>query len=137
MFEHVFENLRKATESTVQVQQEMFRKWASLWPGVSPAPSPWSNDVKEFQKKWSETVAELLKKQRESLETQFSAGLKNIEEAFHLTKAEDPEEFRAKTLELWRKSFDHLRQASEAQLRDFQAAVEKWTELMAKKNAAA
>jgi hypothetical protein len=136
MFEQVLENFRKATESTVQVQQEMFRKWTSLWPGVPPSPPAWSEQVQKFQKKWSETVAELLKKQRESLEAQFSAGLKNIEETFHLTEVKDPEEFRAKMLELWRKSFDYIRLTSEAQLRDFQAAVEKWTELVTKNGAA-
>jgi len=136
MFEQAFENLRRATESTIQAQQEMFRKWASLWPGVSPYTPAWGEQVQKFQKKWSEAVAELLKKRHESLEAQFNAGLKNIEETFHLADAKDPEELRAKTLELWRKSFDYIRTTSEAQLKDFQAAVEKWTELVTK-NAAA
>ena len=34
--------------------------------------------------------------------------------------------------ELWQKTFDYLRQASEAQLHDFQNAVGKWAELMTK-----
>jgi hypothetical protein len=136
MFEQVLENFHKAAESTVQVQQEMFRKWASMWPSVPPSPPTWSEQVQKFQKKWSETVAELLKKQSESLEAQFSAGLKNIEETFHLSEVKDPEEFRTKMLELWRKSFDYIRQTSEAQLKDFQAAVEKWTELVTKNGAA-
>jgi hypothetical protein len=131
MFEDVLENLRKATESTIQVQQEMYKKWVGLWPGVASQPA-WGEPSQRFQKKWAEIVGELVKKQREILETQFSAGLRNIEEAFHLAEARNPEELRAKSIELWQKSFDCLRQAYEAQVRDFQAAVAKWTEVMAK-----
>jgi hypothetical protein len=136
MYEKVFENLRKATEATVQAQQEMFRKWVGLWPGVPASPYAWGEQFQKIQKKWNQTVAELVKKQRESLEAQFSAGLKNIEESFRLAEAKDPEEFRAKTLELWSKSFDYLRQTAEAQLREFQAAIEKWTEIVTKNEAA-
>jgi hypothetical protein len=86
----------------------------------------------KFQKKFLEVMGELIKKQREALEAQFSAGLKNIEEAFHLAEAKDPEELRAKTIELWQKSFQCLRQTYEAQVRDFQAAATKWAELYTK-----
>ncbi len=34
------------------------------------------------------------------------------------------------TEELWRKSFEVLKQTIENQIRDFQIAVEKWSELM-------
>jgi hypothetical protein len=136
MFEKVFENLQRATEATVQAQQEMFRKWVSLTTGVPPVSSAWGEQGPKFQKKWNETVAELVKKQRESLEAQFSAGLQNMEESFRLAEAKDPEEFRAKMLELWSKSFDYLRQTAESQLRQFQTAMEKWTEIVTKNEAA-
>jgi hypothetical protein len=132
MFDPVFETLQKATDSTVQMQQEMFKKWAGLWAGL-PAPQPaWGEQVQKFQKRWNETVGELVKKQGEALEAQFKAGLKNLEEAFHLAEAKDFDELRAKTIELWRKTFDCLRQTYEAQVRDFQAALAKWTEFVAK-----
>ena len=82
------------------------------------------------QKKWAEFVTEQVKRQRETMEAQFSAGLKNIEEAFYLAEAKDPEELRTRTVELWQKSFDCLRKLYESQLRDFQAAAVKWTELV-------
>lgn len=136
MFEKVLENLQKATEATVQAQQEMFQKWTSLWPAVSPSPSTWAEQVQNFQKKWNQVVTELLKKQRESLEAQFNAGMRNLEETFRLAEAKNPEELRAKTLELWSKSFDYLRQTAEAQLREFRVTMEKWTEIVTKKEAA-
>jgi hypothetical protein len=129
MFEQVFESLRTATEANLRMQQELFQKWASLFPGVPPAggePFP------QLQQQWGEFVAGLVKKQCETLEAQFQAGRKHLEEAIHLAEVKDPEELRAKTMELWQKTFEYMRQAYEAQMRDFQAAVVQWTELMRK-----
>jgi hypothetical protein len=109
----------------------MFRKWMSLWPGIPASTFPFS-ELQKFQKKWVEVVGELMKKKNESLEAQFKAGLQNIEDAFNLTEVKDPEVLRAKTVELWQKTFDYLRQTSETHLRDFQFAVSKWAELMTK-----
>jgi len=84
----------------------------------------------QLQREWVGVVGDLIKKQRESLEVQFSAGLGNIEKAFHLAEAQNPEELRTKTVELWQKTFDCLRQTYEAQARDFQAAMGKYAELI-------
>ncbi len=132
MFEQVFENLRLATESSIHLQQELFKKWVGVWSGVPTGPAGGGEKVQKAQKKWTEFIADLVKKERETLEAQFSAGLKNIEEAFHLAETQKPEELRAKTIELWQKSIDCMRQTYEAQMRDFQAAVMKWTELVVK-----
>jgi hypothetical protein len=131
MFEQAFESLHNATESSIALQQEVFRKWMGLWPGIPASIFPFT-ELQKFQKKWVEVVSELVKKQNETLETQFKAGLQSIEEAFRLTEIKDPEVLRAKTVELWQKTFDYLRQTSETQLRDFQHAVNKWAELTTK-----
>jgi hypothetical protein len=131
MFDQAFESLRKATESSIALQQEMFRKWMDLWPGIPVSTFPFT-ELQKFQKKWVEVVSELVKKQNETLEAKFKAGLQNIEEAFRLAEIKDPEVLRTKTVELWQKTFDYLRQASETQLRDFQHAVSKWAELTTK-----
>jgi hypothetical protein len=130
MFEQVFENLRTATETGMRLQHDMIKQWTGLWPGGAPAANPEGAPTAGAQKKWADFVTEQVKRQRETMETQFSAGLKNIEEAFHLAEAKDPEELRARTVELWQKSFDCLRKLYESQLRDFQAAAVKWTELV-------
>jgi hypothetical protein len=129
MFELVYENLRAATDASIRLQQEIFRKWAGLWP-ATPAPGGNGEQLLGFHKRWAAFLAEQAAKARETLEAQFSAGLKNIEEAFRLAEAKGPEELHARTVELWQKSFDCLRKTYEAQVRDFQAAVAKWTELM-------
>jgi arginyl-tRNA synthetase len=130
MFDQAFENLRKAAELNLQMQQEMFKKWTSLWPGVPGSPTTWTEPTQKFQKKWADFVGEVLKKQRQALEAEFSAGLKHLEESFRLEEAKDPEELRLKTLELWQKTFEYLRQTYETQLRDFQTAITQWTDLV-------
>jgi hypothetical protein len=131
MFEQVFDNLRKATELTIQTQQELLNKWLGLW-SAGPAAAAAQGEPVKFQTRWVEIVGELINKQRASLDAQFSAGLRHIEEAFHLAEARDPGELRTKTVELWQKAFECLRQTYEAQTRDFQNAVGKWTELVAR-----
>jgi hypothetical protein len=132
MFEQVFDNLRAATESNIMLQQELFKKWVGVWSGLPTAPNGAANKLQQAQKKWLDFIADLVKKERATLETRFSAGLKSIEDAFHLAEAKDPKELRAKTVELWQKSIDCMRQTYEAQMRDFQAAVAKWTDLVLK-----
>jgi hypothetical protein len=131
MFDQVFDTLRKATEANIQLQQEMVKKWISLWPGLPSVPAV-PAQMQQFQKKWAETVSELLKKQRESTENLFKAGVENLEKAFQRGEVKTPEEMRAKTLELWQKCFESMRQAWEAQIRDFQVVVARFTEMMTK-----
>ena len=130
MFEPIIESLRKATESTVQMQQEMFKKWASLWPAAPGCQPVWGEQVQKFQKIWAEFLEETLKKQRAALEAQFASGRKNVEAALKLVELKDPQELRSKTLELWQQAFETLRQTCETQVQDFQAVVAKWTEAM-------
>ena len=136
MFEPVFESLQKATEATIKAQQELFKKWVGQWTtiptGVMPGPMPYGDPALKFQKQWAETVSGLIRQQQRALEAQFSAGLKAIEEAFHLAEAKDFEELRRKTTELWQKTFESLRQTYETQIKDIQATLTAWAEFVAK-----
>jgi hypothetical protein len=130
MFDQVFENLRKATEVTLQTQQEVFKKWVGMFPGSPSFQPSWADQSIQFQKRWVETIKQVLERQHEVIETQFKLGLANLERAFAVGEAKSPEELRAKTLELWQKCFDSLRQTYEIQLREFQKATEKWLEMV-------
>ncbi len=92
----------------------------------------WARAAAPAQKQWLEFVNDLVKRERATLESQFSAGLKNIEEAFRLAEVKDPKELRTKTIEFWQKSIDCMRQMYEAQIRDVQTAAVEWTELVLK-----
>jgi hypothetical protein len=131
MLDQAFDSLRKATESGLRLQQELFRAWAGQVPGV-PVPPGGGEALPKLPKAWAETATGLLRKQKELIDAQFEAGLKNIEEVFRVIDVEDPEEFRKQVIELWRRSFESLRQYQEARLRELQAALGKWTEVMAK-----
>jgi hypothetical protein len=132
MFNQVFENLREATQVTVQSQQEMFKAWIKLWPGIPATTPSWAEQAQVFQKKWAKTIGDMIKQHKEVTEGHFKAGLQNIEKAFQIGEAKTPEEFRTKSLELWQKCFEDLRQVYEAQLHGFEAVIEKWSELTAK-----
>jgi hypothetical protein len=136
MLDQVFDSFRKASESTLQMQQELFKQWTSQWstgmPSPAGTPAAWAEQAHTFQKRWLETVTELMNKHRESLDSQYKAGIKAIEEAFRVTEAKTPDDYRRLTEELWRRGFDSVKNSTESQLRDVQAAVQKWFELMAK-----
>ncbi len=144
MFDQMLDNFRKATESTLQLQQEMLRNWTSQWtqntgvgmPGMPSMPgmmgNAWVDQIRAFQKTWANSLTEMLNKHRKSLDAQYEAGVKTIEDAFKTGEARDPEHFRRLTEQLWRHSFDTLKTLSESQMKDIEAATEKWYETVTK-----
>ena len=103
-------------------------------PDCARQPGASTEQVRTFQKQWTDSVTTLMTKHCEALDAQYRAGIKTIEDALRTTEAKSPEEFRRLTEELWRKSFEVLKQTIENQLRDFQVAIEKWSELMTQKS---
>jgi len=143
MFDQVFDNFRKASETTLQAQQDLFHQWMSQWPMFSMDSTPPASkgvvteQARSFQKQWTDTATALMTKHCEALDAQYRAGIRTIEDALRTTEAKSPEEFRQLTEELWRKSFEVLKQTIENQIRDFLIAVEKWSELMTQKSSKA
>lgn len=158
MYEQVMENLRKATESSIQMQQEMMRKWTSLMPGmggesgvgagVGPGPSAFSpgaagNPVfpgsleafTKFQRAWEDAMSDVMQRQRQLVDSHYNAGLQAIHDMFRVGEARSPQEYQEKVLDLYRKSFESLRALSESQLRELKAAAEKWIQFAPKSNA--
>ena len=130
MFDQVFDSLQKATESSVKMQQEMFQKWVDAFPGAtSTLPSP-IDATTDWRKKWVETSAEMLTRQKEMVDKNYEAGIKALADVFEVTEAKSPQEYQEKVVELYQKSFDSLRQLSEAQLSEFKVAMEKWSEMV-------
>src|SRR5208282_2750767 len=129
-FDQVFENFQTAMESTLQVQKDLLRKWTALWPGIPKIPPEGVERFQQFQKEWPRAMAELTRKYVEVWERQCKAGLETLEEAFQLPGAKDPEELRQKLTQMWRKSFESLKELAEAQVRNFQVTVERFVEPM-------
>ncbi|MGF1582910.1 MAG: hypothetical protein ACFCD0_26615 [Gemmataceae bacterium] len=132
MFDQVYENMQRAANTTLQMQQEMFKRWLDLWSNHAPPSAPGFDQFQQFQENWVRTTKNLLQQQQQSLEKQFQAGMKSIETAFEAAKDTDLDELRKKNLELWKKNFDCLQLTYETQLKDMQNLVNKWTEIMTK-----
>ncbi len=138
VFEEVFQNVRKAAEANVKMQQEVFRQWTTFWPGAPtwpglPTPqTAWLDQVRDFQKDWSRTVSDLAKKHHEVVDRQYQAALSSLDDALRLAEAKHPEEFRKRSEQLCRKTLECMREIAEAQISEFQTAATKWTELMLK-----
>jgi hypothetical protein len=131
MFDQIYDSMRKAAELNVQFQQELVKRWVTMWPGTSPLVTPpGAEQAQAALKKWGEAVSEWVKGRNEAQQELFAAGVKQIEQAFRLAEVKDVDTLRARTLELWQKTFGLLQQCHEAQVRDFQAAVGKWAEAM-------
>ncbi len=131
-FEQVFDSFRKATESTLHMQQDFFRQCFSAWPAPPTPQAAVSERFQKFQKEWSKAAAEFLRKWQESWDRQYQVAMKALDEACHLGEAKDAAELRKKTEELWRKSFETLKEVAEAQMKDFQEAIAKWIEMTTK-----
>jgi hypothetical protein len=132
MFDQILETYRRATESSMLFQQTMLRNWTEQWPqafGVSVPKASLPEQVNNIQKKLGATITEMLNKHRETLDAQYRAGIKAIEDAFRVADAKDPEQFRKLTEELWRHNYECLKSLAESQMRDIQAVSAKWFEL--------
>jgi hypothetical protein len=126
MFDQLFESFRKASESSLQAQQEMFKQW---WQHSAPLLGTNKvTDLGDAQKRWKEYATEKMEKQRVLLDSLYRAGIEVIEHAFRVTEAKAPEDYRRLVEELWRKLSDTFKAQSEAQLREFQDATAKWLE---------
>jgi hypothetical protein len=135
MFEQIFDEYRKAVESSFKVQQELYRKWMSGWP-VKPSDVPVADppaikeEIHSYQKKWSETIAEIMDKHREALNAQYKKGIEAIELAFRTTEAQTSEQYWRLTQEFWRKSIDSYKAAFEAQSRYVSSLAQMWLDML-------
>ena len=136
MLDQMFETFRKASESSLQMQQEMYKQWAQQWPSMPLNAAGVSAEwVRTFQKRWIELVTDTLNKNRESLDSMYKTGIQVIEQSCRLSEAKTPDEYRHMVEDLWRKLFTVCKDQSENQLRDFQKGAEKWFEMLPKTNA--
>lgn len=121
MFDQLFETFRKASESSLQVQQEIFKQWLQSTP-FGGSQGDWS----QASKRWQEATSELLGKHRSLVDSSYRSGIELIEQTFRVAEARSPEDYRRLVEDLWRKLTDTFKAQTESQARDFQSATEKW-----------
>jgi hypothetical protein len=130
--DQMFENFRKASTSSWQVQQDMLKQYTQQWPwsaNTVAEPTEWAQQV---QKRWTEFASETLDRSKEALEVLYKLTVELIEMASRVRDAKSPDEYRRGVEEVRAKMFDVFKEQSDAQLRDFQKTAEKWFEALAK-----
>ena len=127
MFDQMMDGFRKATESSLQIQQEIFKQWTQQWMSAQPslsgasASAEWTRSI---QKRWMDLTIEMLNKHRASLDAMYASGIQAIEQSFRIAEAKSSEDYRRIIDELWHRLFDALKGQLENQFRDFQ----RWSE---------
>jgi hypothetical protein len=117
-------SVRKTTESSVAMQQELFDRWARAWPWVPGSVFPFG-ELQKVQMKWVEMVGELMQRQNHLFSVQLKMGFETMDRLFHLAEVKDPQQLRSWSMEMWQKAFDDLWMISNAQMRTLQNAVDR------------
>jgi hypothetical protein len=130
MFEQLFESLRKASESSLMGQKQLFDQWAQQWPspplGGAGAGTEWVNTVR---KRWTDSLSEGLNRHREIFDSTYRNGIQLIEQALHVSDVKSGDEYRRSIEDLWRKVSDTAKDQVENQLRELHKTAERWLEL--------
>jgi hypothetical protein len=125
MFDQLIESFRTATESSLQMQQDMFKQWTQQWRSAQPNAGATSDWGRAFDKRWLQFTVDALNKHRESLDTAYKSGIQVIEQSFRVADAKSTDDYKRMVEELWHKLFDTFKTQAESQFRDFQVLAEK------------
>jgi len=126
MFDQLIDGVRKASESSMQMQQEMFKHWTRLFAGQAQEAGTQAADWgRGSQKRWIDLGIEMLNRHREAIDTIYKSGIQVIEQTFHVAEAKSADDYRRMVEDLWRKLFELQKEQSESQFRDFQTFYEK------------
>jgi hypothetical protein len=128
-----FETFRKASESSLQIQQEFMKQWTQPWMSGGPfggGGGAAGDAGRNFQKRFIELSVDLLNKHRQSLDSTYAAGIQIIEQTFRATDVKSPDDYRHLMEDLWRKLFDTFKTQSEAQFSAFQDWSKKSAEVV-------
>ena len=95
MFEQIFDQYRKAVESSFEMQQELYRQWMNGLPikppdlGSGIEPGAVKEQIRSYQERWSRTLAETLEEHRKLLNQQYEQGIDAISSAFRHHRGQD------------------------------------------------
>jgi hypothetical protein len=121
MLDQLFELSRKAAESSLQMQQVMFKQWTQNVLSTSPAAVGISADWGgTLRKRWVELTLDTLNKQRETIDAAYKTGMQTIEQLARVSEAKSAEEAVRSVEDVWGKLFEGFKSQAESQFRDFQ-----------------
>lgn len=128
MLATVLEEFRKASESSLQTQHDLFRQSAQQWLSAMSAAShgDWARTA---QRRWTALAVELLRKQKQALETLYQSSIDLIEGTARAGDLRSAQEVGQMAEEFWRRALDSLKGQSDSQFREFQSWLEKAFEM--------
>ena len=129
MFNQVFEDLSKASESSFQLQQEMLRVWTQQWLSTPQSAGISAELARNLERRWIELTIEMLNKQKEMFESNYASGIQTIEQTFRLSEAKSSEDYQRMVEDLWRQLFKASMDSSEAQAQEYRKWAEKSIEM--------
>jgi len=131
MSDQMFDTFRKASESWLKMQQDLFQNGAQpsffappQGAGVAPE---WAVTA---QKKCIALATEILERERESLDALFKSTINLLQQTSQISEAKSSEDYRHAAEELWRKWFESVKSQSETQFRDVQTFAGKSLEIV-------
>ena len=90
VFEEVFQNIRKAAEANLKMQQEVLSQWSSLWPGIPTPQSAWVGQMQNFRKQSVGLISDLVRKHREVIDRQYKVAVESLDAALSISDAAKP-----------------------------------------------
>lgn len=120
MFEHFIDSLRRASESSLDAQRDLFRSWSQQWFTGAGSGGSGSERWRSFQKRSLELVTDSLDRHREIVDATYKSAIQAFEEAFRVSETRAPDDYRRTAEELWMKLFQTFRAQYETQLQEFQ-----------------
>ena len=129
--DQILESFRRASVSSLQMQQELFKQWTQQWPSAPMNVAGVSIDwVQKLQKRWYEYTTESLNRQRELLDSMYKSVIQVVDQASRLSESKTPEDYRKSSEDLRSKMFETFKEQSDAQMREFQKSAEKWFDVL-------
>jgi hypothetical protein len=131
MSDQMFDTFRKASESWLKMQQDLFQTGGPSSFFMAPQGSGVSPDwARNAQKRCLNLATEMLERQRESLDALFRSTINLLQQTSQISDSKSPEDYRRATEDLWRKWFESVKSHSETQFRDVQTFAGKSLEIV-------
>jgi hypothetical protein len=130
MYDQMFEAYRKASESWLQVHQDVIKNGAQQWMSSPNAAGVATDLQRTLHKRGLELTVEILNRHRETLDTIYKSAIHLLEQTSRMSEAKSPEEFRRLGEDAWRDWFESVKGQSETQFRDVQTWAGKSLELV-------
>jgi hypothetical protein len=133
MLEQLSDSFRKAAESSLQTQQDMFKQWAQQWPSKHSRTAGSALELaEECQKRWRQVIIETLDSNRDLVDLAYKSTIRLIEQTFSFYRAKSPDELRRSAEDLWCSLKASVKAQADGHIRILQTASERVFELSAK-----